>query len=702
MSTSPSTSPLPPALQRLMQNQKAFAGVLFLLAVALIGVAIWLGVTDWRATGPAHLALWPVWAWCGVLGLIALGGGVWLVLYQEADSERAANGFRMFVLALGGLAGFWTAVLGLYLIYHWWGDITMWSQAGGPDPKEVVRDKRVAGAWHVISMQVALIAGMLVMLFSLQLGRADVRSSPLLRRALFGYNAFLNGVLLVLILVVANIFVSVKFPRPLDFTASSMYTLSDRSKSILKNLNREVTVYVSIDPDADTMALEPQLQTLLTNMQEWTDKLKFQTVSRYDDEKLVELSKASGKPFEPGVMLEYDTGDKTKKWQLIRQDDLASRDFQRRNTGDRPPIQFKGEGAITSALSFLIEGKKAVVYITQGNGEPDWNDNRSPEGLGFFKDRLEKRDFDVKDLKFGTVQAAVPPDAEIVIVAGPRNKLPAAAVKALDDFISKKGKLIVLADLVESSSGKGAEPLGLEPLLGRYNVELVNERVLSLIEQGGGYVMRPLIIGVGNPSGTNQLAADFRTTGQSRKQVILPEPRPLKVTPTPPQMSRVTADPVLVKMPQWPALTESNLDLPLSQLVRRLSENQSDLQRRLNMTDNMNLAIAVTEGGGMPAHPGLPPPGDPVRKMVVIGSSRVAANIVTSPRSGTSNFEFLAGCAEWLLERKVTGEDPKEVAVFTMPQEIRTYYWSFVLLPTMTIFLGIIGTGAGVWLVRRR
>src|SRR5207249_2194528 len=94
-----------------------------------------------------------------------------------------------------------------------------------------------------------LIFGMAIAFISLLLARADERSSAFLRRLLYGYNALVQGVLAVLIIVLANVFVAMKFSKPLDFTSATFYTLSPTSETLLRSLDKPVKVIVILDPN---------------------------------------------------------------------------------------------------------------------------------------------------------------------------------------------------------------------------------------------------------------------------------------------------------------------------------------------------------------------------------------------------------------------------------------------------------------------
>jgi hypothetical protein len=702
MTTTVPTQETSPFLQRVMRNTKASSAVLAILAAVCTGVGIW----RWLAAGD-KTPDWPLIVWCFALAFCLLCGAVWLLIYEPRDDTYNAVASRTFILTVGGLVGLVTAVLGLYLIYHWWADILMWTEMGGPDPARVERAKRVEAAWHVLGLLVALIGGLAIMLFSLQAARADIRTSPVLRQILFGYNAFLTGLLLLMILVVANVWIGAKFPKPLDFTATGMYTLSSRAENILRNLDRPVKVYVWIVPeDEGGEIVQSQMKTMLTNAQEISDKISSVEVNRFEDEdKLLELQKKMGKSLEPGLILEYDIGSdkKEKKYQQIRQDELSSRDSSNMspmNRGERTPIQFKGEDALMSALSFMIEGKKTVVYVTQGHGELDLRESRGA-GMGMLTERLEKRNFEVKPLKLGA--DPVPADADVVIVAGPKQTLPAPAVKALEDYMNKKGRMFIMADLV-LGLGRTPQPTGLEGILGKYGVDLVSERLFGVDVSRRPPRFLPVIVAAGDDKSQNPVAAQF---SDPTRAIILAEARPVRTAPNPMGMGRTSAQTLLVQNPRVniAMFAEPNLSLSPQQIVEQF-EDLRDLQRRLDAASKMTLAVYATEGGMTPPpHPGLPPQpsGDQKPKLVVVGASSLASNELVHPRMGTVNADFVASSLDWLADTKVQGGLPaKTVAIFTLPPEAKNSVLQLVMLPSLMIMIGIIGTGTGVWLVRRR
>ena len=81
---------------------------------------------------------------------------------------------------------------------------------------------------------------------SLLLARTEVRNHPVLRQAMYGYNALVSGLLMLLFLVILNFLVNAMFPMTFEWTRSGFSSLSQDSKNVLESLKSSppVTVYV--------------------------------------------------------------------------------------------------------------------------------------------------------------------------------------------------------------------------------------------------------------------------------------------------------------------------------------------------------------------------------------------------------------------------------------------------------------------------
>src|SRR5205823_7158749 len=148
---------------------------------------------------------------------------------------------------------------------HWWTLLTDWLSRG---------DR--TGAVNILVALAALLGGLAVMFVSVQPARAEERTSAGLRRLVYGYNAVLTGLLLLLILTVVNVLVGLKFTGVIDATQSGQFTLSERATNILKGLSQPVHIYV-IWPTNDEYL--DQLTSLLGNFQDVAPRVTVEYLS---------------------------------------------------------------------------------------------------------------------------------------------------------------------------------------------------------------------------------------------------------------------------------------------------------------------------------------------------------------------------------------------------------------------------------------
>ncbi|HBH01962.1 MAG TPA: hypothetical protein DDZ42_08585 [Candidatus Rokubacteria bacterium] len=127
------------------------------------------------------------------------------------------------------------------------------------------------------------------------------------------------------------------------------------------------------------------------------------------------------------------------------------------------------EEKVTNALVKVTREGKRVVYVIQGHGERELTNTERP-GFSEAKAAMEKANYEVKPLVLARA-GAVPADAAIVLVPGPRTDPFAPELGALDAYIRGGGKLLVMADPFQAE--------GLRKYLTKYGVELGQDLVVE-------------------------------------------------------------------------------------------------------------------------------------------------------------------------------------------------------------------------------
>jgi hypothetical protein len=97
---------------------------------------------------------------------------------------------------------------------------------------------------------------------------------------------------------------------------------------------------------------------------------------------------------------------------------------------------------VQKALLELSQGER-IAYFTAGHGELDWSGEQNPvRSLKAFRDRLRDLGFKMKNLGLREgLGEAVPEDASVVIIAGPRRPFLAAETAALKAYLDRGGSV---------------------------------------------------------------------------------------------------------------------------------------------------------------------------------------------------------------------------------------------------------------------
>ncbi len=343
--------------------------------------------------------------------------------------------------------------------------------------------------------------------------------------------------------------------------------------------------------------------------------------------------------------------------------------------------------------------QKWVLYFTQGEGEPDLNDTeetRLDQGLGNLRRRLEEASYDVRGLQFSPLKNApgsnpqrvvtdrVPDNAAAVVVVRPTTALAPYAIAALKEYLQpttpkkKKGKLIVLLDVVPTPDRQAMAETGIEGILASYGVIAGKAQVLRLSRD------HPELVAVyPNRESRNPIRVLFGNglPFDKVRQLDLAQGQPGQ----PYSLDFVAGIP---EQTAW-LLTDFRVQ------PDKLSDEE--MVGRVNR-QAIPFVIAVSDNGQAP--PGAPP-GRPEPRLVVFGDASFVTNPYLSKNEGNFNYDLFFSALGWLRERPADiGIAPKERESYSLPPGVTV--GRLVGLPTVLMLVLILGLGAGVWVVRRR
>ena len=105
----------------------------------------------------------------------------------------------------------------------------------------------------------------------------------------------------------------------------------------------------------------------------------------------------------------------------------------------------QGEVDFTAALLQLESDRVPLVCWAIGDGERDLKDINQSTGYSTVADILAKNNFATRDMLLSQL-TSIPSDCDELAIVDPTTELPAASVKAVDDYLGAGGKLLVAAE----------------------------------------------------------------------------------------------------------------------------------------------------------------------------------------------------------------------------------------------------------------
>jgi hypothetical protein len=664
-----------------------FGRAFLVAAVVIAGLTI--GAAGWWA----KLQMWPIGLAGTILTVTFLVAGLERLFYKPPTGTEL-DVARLLVMMIGGFSGLALALGALLLGWFWWDNILNWLNAEGPGEK----------SWRALLVLFLMVLGLGVMFVSLQLGRTVERTNAVVRRILYGYNTALASLLLVSILLVLNVILAVRGKIPIDFTHAGRFSLSERTQSVLKGLNKPVEI-ISVSGNRDAL-VEQDVRDMLAMCRLYSDKVRIDELNVHLERTRAEELKGKYPKLDLGCLVVlYDNG---KAHEVIPVEELSkpSNRGGPRNPMGPGPQDFTGEGALLATLISLIEGKqKSLVYFTQDFNElslADSNPNAQFErGCGLLMAELVKQNYEVKPLKFDPIDPKVPADAGAVVVAGPRVPFSSAAIKALRDYMAKGGKLLImLGAFADGEDPKTMVRTGLEPFLQEYNVGAPRERLLSL-KLRGSFDLEPLdVMAIMNLElETNPVVAPFR-----ERRFKFTNCRPLEAMP-PLGAGRWQAQTLMLSISF--SFPQADFSAAPGAVVEDLRRDEGVFRKKfeeIQQRGPIPLVVAVSESSRDPRDPHAamrgPQPGKP--RMVVFGTVSPATNQMVSQNRFAA--PLIASCLDYLRERQtgVGGPPPKQQDIYEPQPKTDDQLWRMVLLPPVLIVVSILGLGTGVWIVRRR
>ena len=256
-------------------------------------------------------------------------------------------------------------------------------------------------------------------------------NKPKNRIALQGgsYSLIITAIVLALLIVV-NIFASA-LPSTLtqyDISASQLYSITSNTKAVVNALTKDVTIYWIVQADEEDKVIE----NLLDKYDSLSDHIE--VVKKNPDVYPTFAQQYTDETVENNSLV-VESGD---RYRFIGYDDIYL--YEMDMTSYSYNASFDGEGAITSAIDYVVSEELPQVYVLEGHGEAEL-----PET---FSDQIEKENMELHTFSLLT-EDAVPEDADCVMIYSPATDISQEEKDMLADYAANGGKLLVMAGPTE-------------------------------------------------------------------------------------------------------------------------------------------------------------------------------------------------------------------------------------------------------------
>jgi ABC-type uncharacterized transport system involved in gliding motility auxiliary subunit len=320
--------------------------------------------------------------------------------------------------------------------------------------------------------------------------------------------------------------------------------------------------------------------------------------------------------------------------------------------GNRVSLPVADEERLLNAL-LRVSQKEKTIYFLVGHGENDPIDAEERTGYGVLRQVLETENYRVRPLPLRQARV-IPPDADLVIVSGPKDDLAPAELEAFSAYLDAGGNALFLLDPYTVP--------GVSRYLNQFGFLLADDLVVDDQSQvAGGEPLMPMI--------SNFSREVFPR--DPRGEPILPVVRPVWVQDGKAQAFAFSSE------SSWALKNRDRLE-------------RGELRFKADEDTRGPLPVAAVAAVGK----------DPTGKLVVIGNSGFVNNFYARV---PGNVDFFMNTVGWVLDRpellsigrSPTVPDSKRVAtpqqgLYLSAAQSRMFFWLMVIIePALVLLLGI-------------
>ena len=246
------------------------------------------------------------------------------------------------------------------------------------------------------------------------------------------YSLIITAVVLA-ILIAVNVLVSA-LPTTLtkyDISSAKLYSITSNTKVVVNALEQDVTIYWIVQSGEEDDIIE----NLLNKYESLSDHIS--VVKKNPDVYPTFAEQYTDETVQNNSLV-VECGDRSR---FIGYDDIYIQEADMYSYSYN--TSFDGEGAITSAIDYVVTEDLPQLYVLEGHGEQ--------ELPATFSDQIEKENIEVNTLSLLTVDE-IPEEADCIMIYAPSSDISTEEKDMLAQYTQNGGKLLVVAGPVEDGS----------------------------------------------------------------------------------------------------------------------------------------------------------------------------------------------------------------------------------------------------------
>ncbi|HEY4482536.1 MAG TPA: GldG family protein [Candidatus Brocadiaceae bacterium] len=318
---------------------------------------------------------------------------------------------------------------------------------------------RILNAWGLASLIPVGVGGGIIIGFTTAKAIRNkwFSSEASKRKALVGTNVAIMSIFAAGIFAIVG-FLNNRHYERLDLTMTGKYSLSQKTKNILKNLDKPVVITTLFNPGE--MFYE-QIVDILKEYAYHSDKIKVESIDPLRNRtKVEELAKRLEIDALQLNTVVFECSEHSKH---VQQNEVIEKQY---------PFKFKGEEAFTEAILNVTQEKQTAIYFVTGHGERQFEDY-DRGGVSGIANALKRDNCRIAPLDILNTKK-IPDDCDVLVVAGPTKAYLTEELNIIRNYLENRGKLLLMLEPAVTPNN----PTGFKTLLAEYGIVVRDDVVV--------------------------------------------------------------------------------------------------------------------------------------------------------------------------------------------------------------------------------